>query len=190
MRTAHSGTGSRGEDWFVALYERTYGDVLRYARRRVDEESARDAAAETFTVAWRRLDAIPDVPLPWLYGVARKVLANEMRRARRQDRIPAEIANIPLVSPDVAHRIGEAEIVAAALAELSAADLEAVRLIAWEGLDLREAAIVVGCSTGAFAVRLHRARRRLERAISRQQDSPRGTVIPRGQHPRHREADS
>ena len=43
---------------------------------------------------------------------------------------------------------------------------EALLLIAWEGLSVSEAAVVVGCSRGAFAVRLHRARRRLSVALA------------------------
>src|SRR6478609_5677293 len=82
----------RDEKWFVELYNSAYSDVLRYARRRVDEDAARDAAAETFLVAWRRLDVIPAQPLPWLYGVARGVLANEARRSRRQIRTARRIA--------------------------------------------------------------------------------------------------
>jgi RNA polymerase sigma-70 factor (ECF subfamily) len=49
---------------------------------------------------------------------------------------------------------------------LSDADREALLLTAWEGLDARQAAAAVGCSTGTFTVRLHRARRRLEQALA------------------------
>jgi RNA polymerase sigma factor (sigma-70 family) len=159
----------RGEEWFVALYECCYDDVLRYARRRVDEESARDVAAETFVVAWRRPDVVPAVALPWLYGVARRVLANESRRVRRQDRVTMRVAAMRPSPIDETHRVGETQIMAAALAELSAADREAVRLIAWEGLNLSDAALAAGCSRGAFAVRLHRARRRLQAAVGGEQ---------------------
>lgn len=76
-----------GEADFVALYRRHYWDVLLYARRRVDEETARDVAAETFLVALRRPGTIPDRPLPWLYSVARHVLANEIRARSRRERL-------------------------------------------------------------------------------------------------------
>jgi len=168
MREA-AGWGGRDEKWFVGLYERAYADVLRYARRRVDEDAARDVAAETFLVAWRRLEAIPAEPLPWLYGVAWGVLANEARRARRQQRVAGRVAALlPVVATDAAERIAETEIVAAALATLSEADREVISLVAWEGLGARAAAQVAGCSPGAFAVRLHRARRRLQRALEDQ----------------------
>lgn len=40
-----------------------------------------------------------------------------------------------------------------------------MRLVAWDGLEVREAARVLGCSQGAFRVRLHRARRRLAKRL-------------------------
>jgi RNA polymerase sigma-70 factor (ECF subfamily) len=58
--------------------------------------------------------------------------------------------------------------VLAALATLPANDQEALRLTEWEELDQATAARVAGCSTTAFKVRLHRARRRLARALNEQ----------------------
>jgi len=52
-----------------------------------------------------------------------------------------------------------------ALSALSPADREVLMLRAWDGLSTREAAEVLGCSTAALAIRLHRARRRLARAF-------------------------
>jgi RNA polymerase sigma-70 factor, ECF subfamily len=69
---------------FEALYDRYAAGILSYCMRRTTSELAEDAFAETFAVAWRRRDAIPAEPLPWLYGVARKVIANQRRSARRQ----------------------------------------------------------------------------------------------------------
>jgi RNA polymerase sigma-70 factor (ECF subfamily) len=55
----------------------------------------------------------------------------------------------------------------AALAQLGERDREALLLHAWEGLDHADAGTVMGCSPGAFAVRLHRARRRFARELER-----------------------
>jgi RNA polymerase sigma factor (sigma-70 family) len=163
----------RDEKRFVELYDSAYSDVLRYGRRRVDEDAARDAAAETFLVAWRRLDVIPPEPLPWLYRVTRGVLANEFRRSWRQSRTARRIASAaPEVPRDHSDRIGETEVVTAALATLSEGDREVISLVAWEGLEAQAAAQVVGCSAGAFAVRLHRARQRLQLALADQEAKP------------------
>jgi RNA polymerase sigma-70 factor, ECF subfamily len=169
---------NRDEKWFVELYNSAYSDVLRYARRRVDEDAARDAAAETFLVAWRRLDVIPAEPLPWLYGVARGVLANEVRRSRRQIRTARRVAgSLPKAPTDHSDRIGETEMVTAALASLSEGDREVISLVAWEGLETQAAAQVVGCSAGAFAVRLHRARQRLQLALADHEVKPRPPAV-------------
>ncbi len=77
--------GDNGERWFDALFEAHYRDVLRYVLRRAPLASAEDVLAETFLVAWRRSEQIPDDPLPWLLGVARRVLANQRRGELRRD---------------------------------------------------------------------------------------------------------
>ena len=61
--------------------------MLGYALRRTDNtDDAADVLAETFLVAWRRPDEIPPGPQArlWLYGTARRVLANQRRAERRR----------------------------------------------------------------------------------------------------------
>lgn len=155
---------------FEALYEAHYRHVLAYARRRVDEHTARDLTAETFAITWRRLDAVPDQePLAWLYATARRVLANELRneRYRRQLTLRAQaavMAGVPTVL-DHAEQVVARDELAQAMARLSPRDQEALQLSSWEDLDPATAAAVTGCSTTAFKVRLHRARRRLREVL-------------------------
>jgi len=155
---------------FSGLYQRHCDAVLRYALRRTDPETARDVAAETFLIAWRRLDVVPadDTNVrPWLYGVARKVLANAERSRRRTENLTARLQQErPTASAaDAASVVAETSLLTEALATLTETDQEALRLVGWEELDLAGAAEAMGCSRGAMAVRLHRARRRLERAL-------------------------
>jgi len=153
---------------FSGLYEEHYEHVLRYALRRTDSEMARDVAAETFTVAWRRMEQLPAEPLPWLYGVARRVLANELRGQHRRERLTsrlelaASVAGVPTVQPDHAEEVTATTHIRATMAKLSPQDQEVLQLIAWEDLDIADTAKVLGCSNTACKVRLHRARRRLE----------------------------
>jgi RNA polymerase sigma factor (sigma-70 family) len=137
--------------------------VLAYALRRADRATAEDVVAETFVIAWRRLDDVPDPPLPWLLGVARRVLANQRRGERRRHALLDRLRREPAPQPPPAEQ-GRA---LAALAGLGERDREALLLHAWEGLDHAGAGTVMGCSAAAFAVRLHRARRRFARELGR-----------------------
>jgi RNA polymerase sigma-70 factor (ECF subfamily) len=151
---------------FNALFARHYPAVFGYAARRVGRDEAGDAAAEVFTVAWRRMGKVPDEPetLPWLYGVARKVVANQERGARRRLRLATKAATG--IAPDHEGPGPAALDVEAALRRLGPADQEVLRLAAWEELQPAEMAVALGCSANAAAVRLHRARQRLAGEMS------------------------
>ena len=155
------------EERFNALYRAHYRAVLSYAGRRTDPDTARDVVAETFLIAWRRLDSVPaesGQTEPWLYGVARRVLANAERSQRRTQRLTARMSHDggDEALADPALVISERQRVIQALRRLPEPEREALRLVGWDGLDLAGAALAMGCSRSAMAVRLHRARRRLE----------------------------
>ena len=151
------------------MYEEHYHRVLGYALRRTDRDDAADIVAETFLVAWRRFDAVPEGEgaLLWLYGTARRVLANHKRSSRRRarltERIRAErVHGVPSSVDDA--RLGAA---ATAFARLRADDRELLALVAWEALDAGQVGQVLGCSRNAARIRLHRARRRFARELER-----------------------
>lgn len=147
---------------FESVYRDHYGSIHAYARRRLPER-ADDVVAETFLVAWRRLEHLPREPLPWLYGIARRVLADLRRGARRQDALAERIAREP--ANELAE-IPDREL-AAALAGLPERDRELLLLVYWEDLDAAQAARVVCCSRAAAATRLWRARARLRGRLGR-----------------------
>jgi RNA polymerase sigma-70 factor, ECF subfamily len=150
------------ERLFDTCFRGYAGHVHAFVLRRADAELAQEATSETFLIAWRRRAEMPDQPLPWLYGIARGVLANERRASNRRSALQARIAAQPFAAGGDGP---EDHLVLEALASLADADREALLLLAWEGLSIREAAIVLGCSETAFAVRAHRARRRLMRQL-------------------------
>ena len=76
--------GQSGEARLEALFDEHYSAVRTYARRRAPEALVDDVVAETFLVAWRRIDELPDDVRPWLLGVARKTLSTQLRSARRR----------------------------------------------------------------------------------------------------------
>jgi RNA polymerase sigma factor (sigma-70 family) len=151
---------------FEGIFGACYSRVLGFAIRRSDDRAtAEEAVSETFLVAWRRLDAVPDEPLPWLLGVARKVIANQRRAAGRRTPdgplVPLEAVADPAPGAGIADLVADREAFAEAFAALSPADREVLALVNWDGLSPKEAASVLGCTPATFYLRLHRARRRL-----------------------------
>lgn len=156
----------RRED-FERLFHAHRRAVASYAQRRGGPAVADDVVAETFLAAWRRFDEIPRDALPWLYGVARGVLANQRRAGDRRASLAQRLAAEPArPSIDPGDTVAENELYRVALARLPALYRDALMLVAWEGLDGRRAARAAGCSRAAFEVRLHRARRRLLRELA------------------------
>lgn len=151
---------------FEKIYDDYSGLILAYAARRTRSiDDAADVVAETFTVAWRRIIDVPtgDEARPWLYGVARRVLANQRRTIKRRTRLDEKLrrsATRNWTDP-TADEPDRAD-VGAALGLLSSQDRELLTLSAWDGLGTDDLAIVLGCSSATARVRLHRARHRFE----------------------------
>ena len=157
------GHGERVER-FRLLYDAVYPRVMAYALRRArSREDALDVVSDTMLVAWRRLDEVPDDErrMPWVYGVARRVLANHYRSVDRRRRLADRIYREPGTTP------GEFDAVHEALEALRPDDRELLTLVAWEDLDNDEIAVVLGITPAAVAVRLHRARGRLARQLAK-----------------------
>jgi RNA polymerase sigma-70 factor (ECF subfamily) len=159
--------GEAGRREFEAMFLEHADAVLAYARRRTDPDTAKEVVAEAFTVAWRRLADVPDPALPWLFGVARRSLANARRASSRQEALALRLVHEPAGAKEDAMSEVDARLSArAALDRLSPAEREAIELLAWEGLTPAEAATALGCSRGVVAVRVHRARRHLRQLTS------------------------
>jgi RNA polymerase sigma factor (sigma-70 family) len=138
--------------------------VRRYLWRR-DPSAADDVVAETFLVAWRRLDDVPPDARPWLIGVARNVRLNVHRSARRQQAVASRLTET-MPEPVAVEAHGESDAVRAALEKLSGTDREVLLLSVWDDLDRAAIAAVLGCSTANVSLRLHRARRRFGAALA------------------------
>jgi RNA polymerase sigma-70 factor, ECF subfamily len=159
------------EPRFEALYWRHQRDLAAFIRRRVPVDAVEDVLAETFVVAWRRLDDIPTEERPWLYGVARNVIRNTFRAEARQRALHVRIADDVGTTTTGDGRFDDAIASRADLVhawnQLSETEQEVIALVAWDGLGNAEAAQVLGVTTSAFAVRLFRARRRLLHLLER-----------------------
>ncbi|MDL4770679.1 RNA polymerase sigma factor [Actinomadura xylanilytica] len=156
------------EDEFAAVYAQAYEPLLGYVLRRCGSvDDAADIVAETFTIAWRRAAEVPggDQAQLWLFGTARRVLANHRRGERRhllktaalRSELEAMSGAVP--GPEDAAPVGRV------FRELAEADREVLTLVAWEGLGVAEIATVLGCSRNAVSIRLYRARRRFARRL-------------------------
>jgi RNA polymerase sigma-70 factor (ECF subfamily) len=155
---------------FADLFRRTRTDLLAYlARRAGNPEDAADLLAETYLVAWRRLDAIPEGEQArlWLFGVARNLLLKRAGRQHAADVLVARLADELRATQQQRAAVADdrQQLVLRALARLSERDREILTLAAWEGLTPAEIAAVTGTSPNLVRVRLHRARVRLQRKL-------------------------
>jgi RNA polymerase sigma-70 factor (ECF subfamily) len=147
---------------FERLYEAARDPLARYLARRAAPDAVEDLFAEVMTVAWRRLGEIPPgVEIPWLYGTARRVLANHRRAGSRFGRLVERLASLGQGTGAVGLPVRGDPDLAEALAALSPTDAEVLRLWAWEELAPAEIAVVLGISANAASIRLHRAKGRL-----------------------------
>jgi len=158
---------------YRVVFDRYHPDIYAYFKRRIDADTAKDCTAETFLVAWRRIDKVPDgdEALRWLYRVARNVLRNEYRTKRRSRNLSARLGGNgggSQPSPEtVIVRREEDEEVLQALQRLSTQDQEILLLSVWEELPPIEIAEIFGCTSHAVSQRLYRASGRLAKQLGR-----------------------
>ena len=168
--------GAGREQGFRLLYEDHVARVARYAARRTAPNDVQDVVSETFLTAWRRFDELPADTVPWLFATARNVISNRRRSSERRRALGDRLAAEPAWASDPgspADARGVDRRLLAAIAALPGAEREAFMLTAWDGLDAVRASRAAGCSAATFRMRLHRARRRLRRAIA-----PHATASP------------
>jgi len=151
------------KEQFEALFHDTRAALLGYLTRRAPVEDAADLLSEVYLVAWRRRADLPDGDERrlWLFGVARRLLAEHHRRSLVRADVPPAAEPQPATGSTGDDPRGL--VVRQALASLGDLDRELVTLTTWEGLSPAEAARVVGITAGTARVRLHRARARLAR---------------------------
>jgi len=161
---------------FEGLWESHAHRISAYATRHVGPEAAQEIVAETFLVAWRRLNDVPDDALPWLIVVARNTISVARRSERRAHTLEFALSQLKATAAPTAAGpetvAVEREVMLRGIAALTEVEREALLLTAWDGLGAAQAAVVAGCSTTAFHVRLHRARRRLAGLIDEADASP------------------
>jgi RNA polymerase sigma factor (sigma-70 family) len=163
-------------DRFVALFDRYYPEIHRYARSRLGAEVADDVASETFLVAFRRrAEFDPGVGAglvrSWLYGIATNLVHRHRRTEERRYRALARVPDEPDDSghdESVVVRLSAERIrgeLAAALGALADRDRDVLLLMALGGLDHHEIAATLGIPYGTVCSRLNRVRRKVRAAL-------------------------
>jgi len=167
-----------GDVRFVELYQRFHRHVYGYCRRRTNADIVEDAVAEIFLTVWRKIDQAPegDGSLPWLYGVAFRVLQSQWRGLSRRRRLSDKLASIgaeSVMGPEDYIIMGdESRMIHEALGRLKPTDREILRLTAWEELAQSDVALALGISVGAVRQRLYEARKNLTREFNRLEKEP------------------
>lgn len=150
---------------FVAMR----AQIQRYAARRSSREVAEEVVAETFAALWvgrARAPESPDERRAWVFGIARRQLAQAQRKDRRVLALgehvrQAVMAGVPVVGPDPATQVVGADSARRVHAWLSPREQEVIQLVCWAGLPVEEVAAVLCVSPSTVRTRLWRARARL-----------------------------
>lgn len=159
------------------FFRRHVTPITLYAVRRCNNtDDVADLVAETFLVALQasgRYVAETDTALPWLFGIARRVLAKQRRRKAGARRLLIKATNTQLLftaseEDAVASAIDAARqgpLLEAALAHLTAGEREVLEMVAYDGLSPSEVASVLDLSPNAARLRLSRARRHVRQIL-------------------------
>ena len=137
--------------------------------------------SDTVLVVWRRLDEVSDGgELPFCLGVARRSLANQLRSTERRGRLFGRLATTSrrdVFETQPADDADDHPELRQALAQLPLADREVLTMWAWDHLEARDIAEILGITPNAAAIRLHRAKQRLGEKLRRKNLLPTGQSI-------------
>jgi RNA polymerase sigma-70 factor, ECF subfamily len=160
---------------FGVLVRRHAPAIQRYVTRRIGRESAEDVVAETFLAAFRQRAGYRDDGrdcLPWLYGIATRLVHRHRRTEIRQLKLLARTGGDPVTEPftdrvDAAVTADAAKMrLAAALAKLPASQRDALLLLVWADLRYEQIAKATGVPLGTVQSRISRARRHLREQLA------------------------
>jgi GDPmannose 4,6-dehydratase len=156
-----------GSARFEALYSAHSQSVAAYVRRRVIEHEVEDVIAQVFLVAWRRLAVIPAPPEDrlWLFGVARRMVADHRRSTVRRRRLSERLVEEARETPGPVGTFETQLRVDRAMQDLRPGEREVLRLVLWDGASHAQAAALFGCTANAAELRYRRARNRFREAF-------------------------
>jgi len=158
---------------FGVIFERHFGAIHNYLRRRLNRQLADELASQTFLVAFDRrasFDHRRSDSRPWLFGIATNLARNHRRREIRELRAITELTPDPVLGIDGVESRIDAErmrgVLAQALADLPSEEADVLLLLVWAELDQPEIADALAIPVGTVKSRLSRARRRLQAELA------------------------
>jgi RNA polymerase sigma-70 factor (ECF subfamily) len=161
---------------FAELFDRYFGELHRYAARRLGRAGGDDVAAETFLVAFsqrRQFDPDRGSVRVWLYGIATNLIRglwrDEERGYRAHARSATQAATHAAMEDQATSRVAAVasrDRILAAVADLAERDRDVLLLVVWGELSHEEVAAALAVPVGTVGSRLHRARRHLRAALS------------------------
>lgn len=155
------------EQAFVTLFRVHLQSVSKYLSRRVESKHVEDLASEIFEIAWRKRAACPaGFELAWLYRISGFVVANHRRRAENRV-IHLAILEGDKTAPSAEDLVLDGSDLARAYQSLNSADRQIISLLAFDGLNVSEIAVVLGISANTASQKLKRARARLSKELTR-----------------------
>ena len=171
---------------FGVIFERHFGAILRYLRRRLDDQPAEEATAQTFLIAFDergRFDRERVDVRPWLFGIATNLARRHRRHEISELRAIAALGADTSISDDGSEARVDAErmrgTLARCLAELPAEESDVLYLLVWAELDQPEIAAALGVPIGTVKSRLSRARGRVREALDLPDGDPSTTDLTR-----------
>lgn len=161
--TSLNATGDRStmtEQSFNELYAYAYPLVYRYIARRVRQD-VDDIAIEVFATAWRRREKLTierDQQMLWLYGVARRKVANAVRMNKRKSQFVKGLQHEQPDETSTDTKAVAALVVNAALSRMKVSERELLLLVEADGLNVAEASRVLGLNQSLTQKRLASAK--------------------------------
>lgn len=167
------------ENAFAALVEHSHGTVYRLALRMLgDASDAEDTVQDTYIRAWKALPRLrdPGAALGWLCRITRHVALDRLRQRKRRpqptpdDRLLADAMEPLMAADDPEQAAASAQLRELLLATIASLD-DKYRVVFLlrevDGMSYGEIAQALGCPVGTVESRLHRARNKLAKKLTR-----------------------
>ena len=160
--------GNSSADLLRAVHQQHGSALLSYVLGLThgDQGLAQDVAQDTMLRAWANpaVLATPASARPWLFTVAKRIVIDEWRSARRRREVITDRCSVQAVA-DTAQQTVDRQLVLAGLRTLSTEHREVLLECYYRGASVAEAAQALGVPPGTIKSRTHYALHALRQAL-------------------------